>query len=276
MYITKARGNKEPFSEEKIHSSSLRAGASSEVAMDITRRVQKKIKPGVSSDKIYEQVVKGLQQHEPALAARYSLKRAIMKMGPTGYPFEQYIAAVLREHGYGAEVGQIMSGECVQHEVDILARREKKNYLIECKYHNQPGTRSDIKVPLYVYARFLDVKKKWDESHVGDPLAGAWVVTNTKVTQDAVMYCKCVGMRVIAWRYPGSGGLEQLIESKKLYPLTVLPSLSSAIWIQLARCGIVLVRDLLRFDSVSLSRKTGLAVRSLGNIRAEAQQLLAV
>ena len=70
-----------------------------------------------------------------------------------------------------------------------------KKYMIEAKFHNALGTRSDVHVSLYTKARFDDVSEKYNFDQ-------AWLVTNTKVTKDALDYALCVDMKVISWNYP--------------------------------------------------------------------------
>ena len=103
-------------------------------------------------------------------------------MGPTGYPFERLIGALLRQKGYDTKVGVILKGECVTHEVDVLAEKEGNVYAVECKFHSDPKTASNVKTPLYINSRFLDLQKQWNKdlerkSH----LKQGWLVTNTQI-----------------------------------------------------------------------------------------------
>lgn len=274
MEISKAHGEREPFSEEKLQSSSLRAGAAPELAQEVTKRVTSRARAGMSSSSIYEQVLKTLRKEDPPAAARYSLKRAIMELGPTGFPFERYVAALLGEYGYRTTVGQITRGRCITHEVDVIAEQGTERAMVECKFHNHTGTRSDVKVALYVYARFLDVANVWrSESEAADMRFSPWLVTNTKITEDAAQYGQCAGLRISAWRYPREGSLERLVESKKLYPLTVLQALNRASWVALSRHGFVLARDLAGKDVKQIARVAGLKPGLVKRLQEEAALL---
>ena len=160
-----------------------------------------------------------------------------MDLGPTGYPFEDFVAKVLDAHGYHTKVRQIVTGSCISHEIDIIAAKNGKTAMIEAKFHNNPGTRSDVHVALYTKSRFEDVKEKnmFDE---------AWVVTNTKVTGDAIDYAKCDGMKVIGWSYPDGGGLRDLIEKYHLHPVTMITTLPQALKQKLLDNHIVLCKDI--------------------------------
>ncbi|MCL4418273.1 MAG: restriction endonuclease [Actinobacteria bacterium] len=178
-----------------------------------------------------------------------------MKLGPTGYLFEKYIARIFQEYGYTTEVGRIVIGHCVNHEVDVIAIQNNRHFMIECKYHNEPGTRSDVKIALYIYARFLDVERAWKlkEGHES-MFHQAWLVTNTKCTSDAIRYASCMNMRIIAWNYPKEGSLEYLIENKYLYPITILPALQTIDIVKLNSSGVLLAKELQKYSQDDLTK----------------------
>jgi Holliday junction resolvase-like predicted endonuclease len=264
MDIIKASGEREKFSKKKLCQSLKRAGAGSRLADRVCREVSKFVRPGIDTEKILDKAFSCLRKKNPILAARYNLKRAIMELGPTGFPFEQYIAQILREYGYAAKVGKLIRGRCATHEIDVVAAKSNRCFMIECKYHNNRGIRSDEKVALYVYARFLDVKKIFRQ---------AWLVTNTRCTNQAVRYAKCVGLRIISWRYPQNEGLEYLIEKKGLYPITILPSLNRETRERLAQKKIMLAKDLLKYPANTLAQLTGLRPKVIKRLREEAERL---
>ena len=207
--ILKASGLPEDFDMRKLANSLVRSGTPAEVAEDIAEEVSKKIVPFARTRDIYRLAKKLLRQYNLAAGMRYSLKKAIAALGPTGYPFEKYFARVLKSHGYSAEVNRIINGYCVQHEVDILAKNNSGHFVIECKYHSNGGKPTDVKVALYVHSRFNDIKKacELNPEHSPDVHQG-WLVTNTRCTTDAIKYAECVGLRIISWRYPETGSLE--------------------------------------------------------------------
>ena len=149
--------------------------------------------------------------------------------------------------------------------------------MIECKYHNRPGLRSDLRVALYTHAQFLDVEQRRKEiRHDGkNVFHQAWLVTNTKCTSTAIRYARCVNLRIIAWRYPSRGGLEHFIEKKKLYPVTVLPSLSGMALRKLGYAGILLAKDLLKYSPREAAKFFRISPRMAEKIRQEAEELCA-
>jgi len=234
--VIKATGEIEPFSESKVISSLMRAGADRVLAQKILTRIRPSLYPNIPTFEIYSAVMRILKKEQKPVADRYNLKKAIMDLGPTGYPFEKFVAGLLISQGHKTQTNQIVRGRCVSHEIDVVAQNDKK-YMVECKFHSIPGGRTDVKVALYTYARFLDIKEK-------GKFDIPWLITNTKITQDAKDYALCVGMRVTAWDYPQGEGLNELIDKSGLHPVTSLTSLSEQKKRDLIERGIVFCKDL--------------------------------
>jgi len=251
MLITKASGEKEPFIRKKYEESLKRAGLTVAEVREVSNQLYQDLYPEIPSEKIYFKTQRVLLKRNKLFAAKYSLKRAIMQLGPSGYFFERYMAAVLAEYGYLAKFNQFLLGKCVEHEVDAVAEKDGKKYMIECKYHNTPGNKSDVKVALYVYARFLDLKEVqgFDE---------AVLLTNTPCTSEAIKYSRCAGLKIISWRYPAGEGLEHYIENKKLYPVTVLTIMNNYLNRRFREESVILAKDLLKFTPQSLAKKFGM------------------
>lgn len=246
VMVLKRSGEYEPFSERKVRSSLERAGAERELTDEIVGHVREKLYDGISTKEIYGHVFALLRELRSPLVSKYDLKRAIMQLGPSGFPFERFVAGILEARGYRVAVGQTLQGKCVDHEIDVIAHKDKKHFMIEAKFHNLPGTRSDIRDALYTYARFLDVEKAWVQiSGHRQHFHQAWLVTNTKVTSKVKEYAKCVGLGVISWDYPPQGSLRSLIEESGLLPVTCLTSLGQAEKRKLLEAGMVFCRDLM-------------------------------
>jgi len=246
LYITKASGELVPFDEGKLRTSLQRAGAEPEVASAIVEQVAARISQGMSTRQLYRMAPGPLHKRSHRTAARYRLKQGILDLGPSGFPFERFIGRILAHDGYTVQVGVTVQGHCVAHEVDVVADKDSQHYVVECKYHNTPGRICDVKVPLYIQARFLDVAEQW-RTHPGNGtrhLQG-WLVTNTRFTSDALQYGQCAGLRMVSWDHPAKGSLRDRIDRSGLYPLTCLGSLTKAEKERLLQRGLVLVRDVL-------------------------------
>ncbi len=265
VYVIKASGEKEEFDENKIFNTVVRAGASKKLAEKISNNVKKKIYDGITTKKILK-ITLNLLKEKPEIASRYDLKRAIMSLGPSGFPFEKFFAKILGNYGFKTEIGKIISGKNISHEIDIIAKK-KFTYMIECKYHNQLGIHTNVKVALYTYARFLDLKNskyKFDYP---------WLSTNTKCTLDAINYAKSVSMKITTWNYPKNNSLQKLIERKKLYPITILKSIRGNMKERLSYIGITIAKDILEYNFEELSLKTGFSDRVLNQIIKEAKEV---
>src|SRR3989344_2612921 len=272
MLVVKASGETEPFSEEKLGQSLKKAKVSEEVARQVINRIKQEFKSGSYTRDIYRRAFSLLKKYEAPVAARYSLKRAIMELGPEGHPFENLVGEIFKAQGYKTSVSAIIQGECVSHEVDVVAQKEGRCLMVECKFHNQQGIRSDVKVALYVQARFEDIKKRWqkDPSH-GREFHEAWLVTNTQLTSDALQYASCVGMRAVGWNHPAKGNLQDLIEETGLHPFTCLTTLSGNNKRALMAEGVSLCKDVIK--DRSLLKKIGLNDAKIANVEQEIEML---
>jgi hypothetical protein len=243
-HIIKSDGYIEDFNSQKLMNSLIRSGADTKQAESAIAHIKPRIREGMSTEDIHKMAMEYLSRIEHKLALKYSLKRAIMEMGPQGYVFEQYISKILSRYGYRIEVGQILKGCCVDHEVDVVARKDNLVFLIECKYHNYRGTYSDVKTALYIHARFVDIEKAFKKTAGDNSKYHGWLVTNTKCTSDAIKYASCVKLKIIAWQYPSKRNLQYYIENKRLYPVSILTSLKKKQKDMLFNCGIILVQEL--------------------------------
>jgi len=242
-YILKATGEKELFSEEKLRLSIQRAGIPKDLWENAVNHVKSTLYENIPTREIYKHIIEFLgNSPHPYARTKYSLKQAIMDLGPTGYPFEDYISEILKMEGYKTMVRQTLQGICISHEIDIVAEKNNIKSMVECKFHNSPGTRTQVHVSLYTKARFDDIKDKHN-------LFEVWLVTNTKITPDALNYAICSNMKVISWDYPEKGSFRNLIEKYKLHPITMLTTLTQNQKQLLAQNHVVLAKDVCKNPS---------------------------
>lgn len=252
IYVVKSDGTKEIFDVSKLEHSLHRAGASTKAIDEILNATRKRIQDGMTTHDIYHEAFSLLKAEDKPIALRYSLKHAIMELGPSGFPFEDYVAEIFRSQGYEALTGQIVRGFCVEHEVDVVAWNKEKLIMVEAKFHNTLGIKSDLKVALYVKARFDDLRKMKFTSYGTDKhgsgereLDEGWLVTNTKFTSTAIEYGSCQGgIVMVGWNYPPHGSLHDMILESKLHPLTCLVSLSGHQKKTLLEKGVVLCKTI--------------------------------
>jgi len=240
--ILKASGVKEPFSEEKLRFSVKRAGIPSALEDKVLAHVESRLYENISSREVYQHVTEFLQNAPHPSTVKYKLKQALMELGPTGYPFEDFVTEILKANGYSTQTREVVMGKCVSHEIDVVAQKDNAKIMVEAKYHNAPGIHTDVHVSLYTKARFDDLKEKYQFTQ-------PWLFTNTKITPDALAYAMCVNMGVTSWSYPQNESLRDLIEKHKFYPITLLSSLSELQKQTLLDNHIVLINEILRRES---------------------------
>ena len=226
-YIKKSSGILEVFNNEKLIDSLQKAGASMFVADDVAKEIEKKLKQGMPTRMIYSQAFKLLRKKESRPAIRYSLRRSIADLGPTGFPFENFVGEIFKAKGFAVANDVMVNGKCIEHEIDVVAYDDDQLVMTEVKFHNQLMLKSDVKVALYIKARFDDLKDI--EFNIGGKkrvMTQGLLITNTKFTENAIKFGACSGVNMIGWNYPAKGNLHDLIEETGLHPLTCLVTLS--------------------------------------------------
>ena len=242
FYIQKYSGETELFNIKKFTVSLQRAGASKALIEQLVLEIT--ALPSLRTTKdIYEFALSRLHEKNPVIAAHYNVKRALLDFGPSGFPFEHYVAALFSAQGYVTKTHSIVRGACVEHELDVIAVKGNEHLMIECKFHNEQGLVCDIKVPLYIKARFDDVSKNWTNNGDTHSLHRAVIVTNTRFSAQAIAYAECIGIMLLGWSYPEGRGLEGLIDKLGLHPITALVSLDSRQKKLLIDNGFILCRD---------------------------------
>jgi len=248
--IKKNNGEIEEFSFDKLKGSLKRSGATNNEIDIVIERLKYDLFDGITTKEIYRLAFQLLKKLDLAYASKYSLKKAIFDLGPSGYPFEKLVSALLKQKGFKAQVGVILNGECVTHEIDVLAEKDNVSYAIECKFHSSSKTVSNVKVPLYINSRFLDIQKVWNNSNKSTVLEQGWLINNTRFTKDAINYAKCVGLHLMSWDYPKGNGISDNIDKFGLYPITALAVLKNYEKKQLIEKDIILVTELLNASHV--------------------------
>ena len=227
ILIRKASGDLEPFALDKLKRSLHNAGADNDSVLMIIADIEAWIYSGVTTKQIYSRAFKILRREKAHTAMRYRLKEAIFSLGPTGYPFEQFIGQLFEKQGYATEVGVVVDGYSVTHEMDVIATKNQIQYLVECKYHKDQGKQVSVQVPLYVRSRVNDIVRKREKMEEYRALSfEGWVVTNTRFSPDSIQYGEVNGLHLLAWDYPQNKGLKYLVEELKLYPVTILHKLT--------------------------------------------------
>lgn len=225
-YIRKSSGTLEQFDPEKLRRSLLIPGTNPHTADAIVAYVRKNIQHFRSSEDIFRYALDQLKEENPHSATGYNLKQALLDFGPTGFPFEKFVAEIFTAQHYQTQLNQIRSGWCVDHEIDVIVHKDQEYALVECKFHTVQSYVTHVQVPLYIQARFQDIQQSWQPPYPEARLGHPWIVTNTNFTYEAIKYGNCKKIKLLAWGYPKGQGLAHLIDSLHLYPLTAIPYLN--------------------------------------------------
>lgn len=271
MLVTKADGTIEQFDPEKLRSSLKKSGAQQDAIESIVREIEKISHDNMRTQDIYKRAFALLKGTKTEVVARYALRRALFGLGPTGFPFEAFLGRLFETQGYKTSTGITLQGHCAEHEIDLAAYREDHSFIAEAKFHARPGIKSDLQVAMYSHARLLDLA---DQKICSDDVCGIKnlkIITNTKFTSAAVKYANCVGVELLAWDFPREDNLFKMIDRTKLFPVTVLTTLTNSQKVQFLNAGLITATDIL--NMTKQVSELGLPQRKLEALITEARQL---
>ena len=271
--VIKKTGETELFIPQKLCNSMEAVGAPPHIANQVCIMVDENINSGVSTDKIFITTRQYLKEFNPKIAALYSLERGLGALGPSGFIFEQYVAALFRETDYKVETNVYLEGEGVSHEIDVLAHKGRISYIIEAKYRNEYKTKTHIKQVMYADARLGDIRRKAKKDGK-DREYYMWMVTNTRFTKASINYVAYRDLQLMGWDFPNYINLKKIVSSKKLYPVTVLPSITQKALKGFASDGIILVKSLCTMSSENLQKRYNLSVILSNKLIQEIHELM--
>jgi hypothetical protein len=272
MKIIKHSGDIVDFDESKLKRSLLKSGANENIVDTVIQTIEKEIYDGISTKRIYKLAFSLLKKASNSHAARYNLRIAIELLGPAGFFFEKYISRLFASDVYLNITNMILEGKCVTHEIDVIIKKDSIISMVECKFHERRESNSDVKVPMYILSRFNDLKDKHHRIFTNkDEISKCWIITNNRFTTDAVRFATCSTLNLLSWDYPEKNNLRTKIDTKKLYPITCLTTLSVAEKDKLLILDIILVKEIIN-NSESLE-KIGLSINRIKNVQKEASEL---
>jgi len=272
MRVVKHSGEVVNFNPEKLIASLLKSGADTYTADAILKEITSDIYEGISTKSIYKKAFALLKKHTHSHAARYNLRAAIQMLGPEGFYFEKYIARLFEAEKYETKTNVVLQGNCVMHEVDILIKKNNTIAMVECKFHGGDVAASDVKVPLYVFSRFNDLRvNNYSLFSSKEKITNCWIVTNTRFTADAIAFSECSGINLLSWDYPEKGSLKSRNNQDCLYPVTCLTTLAKAEKEKLLLLDIILVKELIG-NSADL-KQIGISPNRIKNVLKEVAEL---
>ena len=207
----------------------IRTGASEELALQVLHAVTPHIREDMTTRELYEQVKTELKHVNPCFGCRYNLREAILKLGPAGFHFEKYVAAILRAYRYEAmNPPEDLAGACTNHEVDVVASKDGRSIFIEAKFRNNYHDTVELKDTMAAWSRFLDLVDG-ATTHAETPhFNECWIVTNARFSDRSLQFGPCKGMHLVGWNFPKDMTFANMVDHVALYPITVIDDLTTS------------------------------------------------
>jgi hypothetical protein len=239
-------------------------GVDKRVAKEVAERIERTLYDGIPTSKILQIIFRTMQKYKPAVRQLYDVRKGISLMDSKP-EFEMFIQTLLGQNGFDITPNQILRGNCVDHEVDAIAKKDGVTFFVEIKHHFGYHTLTGLDESRIARAILEDVDECFALGKMDLKIDRAMIVTNTRYSEHAQRYGKCRNILQIGWDSPQGYNLRNMIEKEKLYPLSCLRSLKHYARARLVNCGLILIKQLAEEDAVILSRKTMLPIE---NVRA--------
>jgi hypothetical protein len=275
IFVINLKGEKEPFSFRKVFQSAKRAGASFVLAKEIAEKIETLAYPGIETKEIFSKVKKFLREKDRGAGLRFNLREAMRKLGPSGFPFEKYIGEIFSVNGFKVKLNQNIKGKHADYEIDFIAQKENLVYIGECKFRHRKGERVDTSIALAFSAKFQDIEQGSYFKRFKGCKIKPIIVTNAKFSSQAKKYAKGMGIELLGWNYPENRGLERMIETEKLYPITIFPSLKGFLVDIFSENKLMLANNVLKFSPEKLAKKLGISENKIIPLAQEAKDLFA-
>jgi len=273
MKIKNNAGEIVEFEISKLENSLRNSRADESSVKKVLETVLPKCFEGITTGELYRMAFEELKKISNSVAARYSLKKALLELGPAGFYFEQWISRVFQNIGYKTETGQLIKGHSVTHEADVIANKDDKTYWVECKFRNAEDTKISVTTPMYVLSRIKDISNiKHKLFQTETEFTDGWLITNTYFTKDSVAFSEYYGLRLLSWDYPKNKSIKNLVDQNALYPITCLTTLDGKQKQKLLEKRCVLVKEL--YNNESLLNVLELDQEKKSKVLKEAKELM--
>ncbi|RLG09709.1 MAG: hypothetical protein DRN68_00865 [Thaumarchaeota archaeon] len=271
--VRKADGRLEPFDRRKVIRTCMKLRVERIEAERIADKISKMVYDGIPTNEILSAIYEEVKKIRPEYEHAHDLREAISMMRPKP-DFEYFIGITLSSLGYRIESARIVDGRCIEHEIDGIAMRNDEVLMIEVKHHVNPHTYTGLDVFLAVHSTLRDLMDGYRLGLHNYPFTAALVACNTKISQHAERYARCVGIRYMGWRYPRAFALEDLIVKYKLYPITMLKILKRNHIEKLGDRGIVTLKQLTEINTHKLEEILEIGKEEIEEIKDKAGAIL--
>lgn len=274
MKILKASGDTVEFRPAKVRETLKRIGAKPETVDHVIANVTKAITEGMTTRDVFAIVRRELRKEDRCLAHRYNLRKGLLKLGPAGFKFEKYVASILQAYEYETTLPQDeLSGLCVRHEVDVIAKSPSRVIMIEAKFRNRFDDTVTLKDAMSTWARLIDLREGAKAGKKTPAFDEAWIVTNGRFSDRAQQFGVCKGMQLIGWSTEESS-LARMVDHAALYPITVIDDLRQWELDSLEKKGYILCREIAQKKPDALSKQTGIAEGRAAKLVADCKEIV--
>ncbi len=246
MQVKKHSGELVTFNPESLKNSLRKSGANAQQVEEVFERILSEMYEGITTRLLYEKAFAYLKQYRRAFAAKYSLKKALRDLGPSGFYFEKWVCSLMQYLGYQSISGQTLQGHAVTHEIDVIAIKDEDFNIVECKLRNDPEAKISVTTPMYFLSRMKDVSDihyhYFNKSRI---ITKGWIITNAYFTKDALDFGAFYGIEMLSWDYPQDKAIKNLTDDGNLYPITCLTVLKDIQKMLLLDNNIILVQSLI-------------------------------
>ena len=275
MKIKNNAGEIVEFEISKLENSLRNSGAGEQSLKRVLETILPKCFDGITTGELYRMAFEELKKISNSVAARYSLKKALLELGPAGFYFEQWIARVFQNIGYKTGTGQLIKGHSVTHEADVIAKKDEKTYWVECKFRNAEDTKISVTTPMYVLSRINDISNiQYNLFGTKTEFTDGWLITNTYFTKDSIAFSEYYGLRLLSWDYPKDKNIKSLVDQNALYPITCLTTLDGKQKQKLLEEKCVLAKEL--FNNQNLLNILELNEEKKSEVLKEARELMTI
>jgi len=270
VFVTKADGSTQLFDKAKVVKTCLRIGADRQIAVQIADEVDSLVYDGIPTHKVLQITLKLLREHKPTIRHFLDLKKGLSVMNSKP-EFEKFVQILLIHHGFEVGPSQIIKGKCIGHEVDAVAKKDGVAYFVEAKHHSNYHTPTGLDESRIARAVLEDAAEGFLRGKSNLKIDRAMIVTNTRYSEHAKRYGKCRNILQIGWSSPKELSLQNMIEEKKVYPISCIRGLSNQTRIKLVNSGVVLIKQLVEEEPSKLSEETDLSQEFLKRIIEKAK-----
>ncbi len=274
MKIRKVSGESVEFRPAKVRETLKRIGAKPETVDHVIANVTRAITEGMTTRDVFAIVRRELKKEDRCLAHRYNLRKGLLKLGPAGFKFEKYVAAILQAYEYETSLPQDeLAGLCVRHEVDVIAKSPSRVIMIEAKFRNRFDDTVTLKDAMATWARLIDLREGSKAGKKTPYFDEAWIVTNGRFSDRAQQFGVCKGMQLIGWSTE-EASLARMVDHAALYPITVIDDVRQWELDGLEKKGYVLCREIAEKKPDALAKQTGMAPDRAAKIVADCKEIV--